>query len=111
MFAKGAAPGKVKTWSYDEDEEDFTKGDKSFHAAAPQLIMILRRCHRLGYLGTGPIKNSPPECDYGQSFDGRAPWRPSGVLSSSPWFGHYWALISSSFQGSSLLNFRRVSTS
>jgi len=39
MFAKGAAPGKVKTWSYDEDEEDFTKGDKSFHAAAPQLIM------------------------------------------------------------------------
>ncbi|KAF9474339.1 GPI ethanolamine phosphate transferase 1 [Pholiota conissans] len=25
MFAKGASPGKVKTWSYDEDEEDFTK--------------------------------------------------------------------------------------
>ena len=27
MFAKGASPGKVKTWSYDEDEEDFTKGE------------------------------------------------------------------------------------
>jgi phosphatidylinositol glycan class N len=26
MFSKGASPGKVKTWSYDEDEEDFTKG-------------------------------------------------------------------------------------
>ena len=27
MFAKGASPpGKVKTWMYDEDEEDFTKG-------------------------------------------------------------------------------------
>ncbi|KDR84256.1 hypothetical protein GALMADRAFT_704440 [Galerina marginata CBS 339.88] len=25
MFAKGATSGKVKTWSYDEDEEDFTK--------------------------------------------------------------------------------------
>lgn len=26
MFAKGAIPGRVKTWCYDEDEEDFTKG-------------------------------------------------------------------------------------
>ncbi|TFK61033.1 PigN-domain-containing protein [Pluteus cervinus] len=25
MFAQGATPGKVKTWSYDEHEEDFTK--------------------------------------------------------------------------------------
>ncbi|KAF8644368.1 hypothetical protein AX16_008507 [Volvariella volvacea WC 439] len=25
MFARGATPGKVKTWSYDEDDEDFTK--------------------------------------------------------------------------------------
>ncbi|KAJ6601273.1 Phosphatidylinositolglycan class N-domain-containing protein [Mycena vulgaris] len=25
MFARGATPGKVMTWSYDEDEEDFTK--------------------------------------------------------------------------------------
>ncbi|PPQ94801.1 hypothetical protein CVT25_007438 [Psilocybe cyanescens] len=25
MFAKGATPGKVKTWSYNEEEEDFTK--------------------------------------------------------------------------------------
>ena len=26
MFARGATPGKVKTWCYDEDAEDFTKG-------------------------------------------------------------------------------------
>lgn len=26
MFSRGATPGRVKTWSYDEDEEDFTKG-------------------------------------------------------------------------------------
>ncbi|KAF9459158.1 Phosphatidylinositolglycan class N-domain-containing protein [Collybia nuda] len=25
MFSRGATPGKVKTWSYDEEEEDFTK--------------------------------------------------------------------------------------
>jgi hypothetical protein len=26
MFARGATLGKVKTWCYDEDDEDFTKG-------------------------------------------------------------------------------------
>ena len=26
MFSRGATPGKVMTWCYDEDEEDFTKG-------------------------------------------------------------------------------------
>lgn len=26
MFARGATPGKVKEWSYHEDDEDFTKG-------------------------------------------------------------------------------------
>lgn len=26
MFARGATPGKVKTWSYNEEDEDFTKG-------------------------------------------------------------------------------------
>lgn len=26
MFSRGATPGKVKTWSYDEEDEDFTKG-------------------------------------------------------------------------------------
>ena len=31
MFACGATPGKVETWSYDEDEEDFTKGLTSEH--------------------------------------------------------------------------------
>jgi phosphatidylinositol glycan class N len=26
MFARGATPGKVKTWCYNEEDEDFTKG-------------------------------------------------------------------------------------
>lgn len=26
MFARGATPGKVKTWCYDEDDEDYTRG-------------------------------------------------------------------------------------
>lgn len=26
MFEQGATPGKVKTWMYDEEAEDFTKG-------------------------------------------------------------------------------------
>ncbi|KAJ7769720.1 alkaline-phosphatase-like protein, partial [Mycena olivaceomarginata] len=30
MFSDGATPGKVLTWSYDEDEEDFTKGIPTF---------------------------------------------------------------------------------
>jgi hypothetical protein len=30
MFADGATPGKVKMWTYDEEDEDFTKGDWDF---------------------------------------------------------------------------------
>jgi len=26
MFSRGATPGKVKMWTYDEEDEDFTKG-------------------------------------------------------------------------------------
>ena len=26
MFARGATPGKVEMWCYDEEAEDFTKG-------------------------------------------------------------------------------------
>jgi hypothetical protein len=29
MFSRGATPGKVKTWCYDEDAEDFTKGNNT----------------------------------------------------------------------------------
>ncbi|KAG1751768.1 Phosphatidylinositolglycan class N-domain-containing protein [Suillus lakei] len=29
MFAQGATPGKVEAWSYDEEDEDFTKGMKT----------------------------------------------------------------------------------
>lgn len=26
MFARGATPGRVEMWCYDEEDEDFTKG-------------------------------------------------------------------------------------
>jgi hypothetical protein len=26
MFSRGATPGRVETWTYDEEDEDFTKG-------------------------------------------------------------------------------------
>ena len=29
MFARGAGRGKVDTWMYNEDDEDFTKGMKT----------------------------------------------------------------------------------
>lgn len=27
MFSRGAVPGRVRTWCYDEEDEDFTKGN------------------------------------------------------------------------------------
>ena len=40
MFAHGAIPGKVKTWCYSEDDEDFTKGYSLLYF----LILILKFC-------------------------------------------------------------------
>jgi GPI ethanolamine phosphate transferase 1 len=37
MFARGASPGKVKTWSYNEEDEDFTKG--MLHAQPIVLVL------------------------------------------------------------------------
>lgn len=37
MFARGAVPGRVKTWMYNEDDEDFTKG----MATRPARIQVL----------------------------------------------------------------------
>lgn len=44
MFAKGAIPGKVKTWCYDEDEEDFTKGTE-FDVLDMSPLIIVFRCN------------------------------------------------------------------
>ena len=37
MFARGATPGKVEMWCYDEDEEDFTKGASFSNAYYRQM--------------------------------------------------------------------------
>ncbi|KAJ7146305.1 PigN-domain-containing protein [Mycena epipterygia] len=41
MFARGATPGKVMSWSYDEDEEDFTKGKYRICLSLYWLNMVL----------------------------------------------------------------------
>jgi hypothetical protein len=42
MFSRGATPGKVMAWCYNEDEEDFTKG-LYFSSLFPLLITFTRR--------------------------------------------------------------------
>ena len=42
MFSRGAIPDKVKTWCYDEDEEDFTKGLLSIIVI---LFISISECH------------------------------------------------------------------
>lgn len=37
MFSRGATPGKVRTWCYDEELEDFTAG-KDAHSTANSLF-------------------------------------------------------------------------
>ena len=46
MFARGATPGKVEMWCYDEDEEDFTKGACRVSAVSshPWTSFLLSRC-------------------------------------------------------------------
>jgi hypothetical protein len=38
MFSRGATPGKVEMWCYDEEDEDFTKGNIGRANIHPQLI-------------------------------------------------------------------------
>ncbi|KAF9221780.1 PigN-domain-containing protein [Gyrodon lividus] len=41
MFAKGATPGKVRAWSYDEEEEDFTKDATSLDTWVLDELRVL----------------------------------------------------------------------
>jgi hypothetical protein len=53
MFARGAIPEKVKTWCYDEDAEDFTKGMLiiifSFIFECHNILIKTRRHWILGF--------------------------------------------------------------
>jgi hypothetical protein len=58
MFAQGATPGKVDTWSYDEEDEDFTKGTKVQNCCSHVIKSEqLDRCHHSRYLGFGPTSD------------------------------------------------------
>jgi len=62
MFAQGATPGKVDSWSYDEENEDFTKGKRE--SSTIQLVIELNymnRCYRFRYLGIGPTSDVIPK--------------------------------------------------
>lgn len=41
MFSHGATPGKVKTWSYDEEDEDFTKGTIFLELQVTMMVDLL----------------------------------------------------------------------
>jgi len=58
MFAQGATPGKVDTWSYDEEDEDFTKGTKVQNYCSHVIKSDqLDRCHLSRYLGFRPTSD------------------------------------------------------
>jgi hypothetical protein len=63
MFAQGATPGKVDAWSYDEEDEDFTKGMKVQNYSTRVIkLNWMDRCHHSRYLGIGPASDVIPKC-------------------------------------------------
>lgn len=42
MFARGATPGKVRTWCYDEELEDFTAGKDANLLASLFFLSIVQ---------------------------------------------------------------------
>lgn len=62
MFAKGATPGKVRTWCYDAEDEDFTKGWSSFPHRFLYNTTECSRCHLLGSMGPGSAAYIIPQC-------------------------------------------------
>jgi hypothetical protein len=63
MFAEGATPGKVDTWSYDEEDEDFTKGMKvQNYSICVIKLGCIDRCHCSRYLGIRPASDVIPKC-------------------------------------------------
>jgi hypothetical protein len=63
MFARGASPGKVDMWMYDEDDEDFTKGNCSLvYLPLPRAPKpMLNRCYGVGCLVFGSLESSSQE--------------------------------------------------
>lgn len=56
MFARGATPGKVDMWCYDEDDEDFTKG--KLHAMQEPYLTLQLTAQTQRHLMSGSLNVS-----------------------------------------------------
>ena len=94
MFARGAVPGKVKTWCYDEDAEDFTKGFcwiLSFLFIFNNWIQqhFIIRCDCTGYLGFRSFENTIEERDDRSGFGFSTSFREGNNFPSLARTRHY----------------------
>ena len=107
IFAHGAIPGRIHTWSYDENDEDFTKGAyrrKVCWALLTLQIWLTCRGIYFRYLGLGTLGDALPKRDLG-SHTGRATTpRKDSFLLTSPRFGRHRSLVQTTFTGEDLLH-------
>ena len=108
IFAHGAIPGRIHTWSYDENDEDFTKGAIN-RSGMPQgflltfEICLVRRGVYPGYMGPGALRDPFPKRDLG-SFIRCAPTPGKDrFLPPPPGFGCYWPFTQTAFTSENLL--------
>ena len=108
MFAHGAIPGKVKTWSYSEDDEDFTKGYSLFVFSCPNT-KVLRRCYCFRFMGARSASGTIQECYYGYASIRSTTFRRRYLLSTPLGLGYDGPFLQAALQGMrSLLIFPHV---
>lgn len=99
MFARGATPGKVEMWCYDEHEEDFTKGMSCLPCAhSPRCLTLgARRRDSIGRMGPRTSPYTVTQCyrrsDSGYTSSGRE----DGILPSPSRLGYDRSLLQASF--------------
>ena len=112
MFARGAKSGKVKTWCYDEDAEDFTKGMLNIILF---IFISISECHNVprcdctGYLGFRSFESTIEERDDRSGFGFSTSFRAGDILPSLARTRHYRAFLQASLQGTVLMFFFSLS--
>ena len=108
MFARGAVSEKVKTWCYDEDAEDFTKGMLNtllFILISTFECRNVFRCDCTGYLGSRSFESTVEECDDRSGFRFSTSFRAGDILPSLARTRHNGAFLQASLQGTVLIVF------